>query len=429
MTRAALLPIVTRLLAVASWVLGPRRPAPRVPRRGRGHHTRRPPVTFVIWNLHATGGTVRTTLRQAGALADRGRDVTIVAVLCHRYQHATFFEVHPDVRVEVLVARNTLDHGRSPRALLRRWLDRRPPASTLFAHGRESQASLLTDVLLLGRLARTRGVVVGTRLGLNLAIARFAPAATVTVCQEHLQLRRYPDVLRRAIRRHLRHVDLVACLTEHDARDYRKLFRKGGPRIEVIPNAIPDAFPSPADGDATRLVSVGRLAAGKRFDRLIDAFARVAAERPHWDLRLVGQGPERAGLEARVAEHGLGDRVSFAGSVTDVDRELAAASVFVLSSSFESFGLVLLEAMAAGLAVVSTACPLGPRELIDDGRTGLLVPVRDVDALAARLAEVMDDAALRRRLAAAGRGDAERFTVGRVTDRWEQLLAELAAAA
>ena len=107
---------------------------------------------------------------------------------------------------------------------------------------------------------------------------------------------------------------------------------------------------------------------------------------------------------------------------------MAKASVFALSSRFEGFPVVLLEAMSKGMAVVSFDCPTGPAELIDDRRNGLLVPAEDIGAFAAGLRELVEHEELRRRYAAAAVETAAAYTVEAIGRRWEALLGELAEA-
>jgi glycosyltransferase involved in cell wall biosynthesis len=401
-----------------SLLLGPRRR-----RRRRGTVGRR--ITYVIWNAYATGGTVRTVLRQANALAERGRDVTVVSVIAHRNQASPFFELNPDVHLETLVDRHALDTTTTQRTRVLQRLDARPMLTTQFSMGRAQQASLLTDALLMGRLARTTGVVLGTRMGLNLAVARFAPRGTVRIAQEHLQLGRYSQRVQHAAVRYFPRLDLVASLTRYDADGYRRLFPQPPPRLAVVPNPIPDRLPPPADPAATRIVAVGRLSDVKAYDRLIEAFAMVADDFPDWDLRIIGAGGRRRSLLALAEQRELADRVALPGWSKDVDGELTAASVFGVSSIHESLPMAILEAMAAGLTVVSFACQTGPVELIDHGENGLLAPPEDVDALSSQLRVAMADVELRRRLGARAREDAAGFAVSRVTDRWLALFDDL----
>jgi glycosyltransferase involved in cell wall biosynthesis len=393
--------------------------------RPAGH---RPPVTFFIWNVFAMGGTVRTVLRQASGLAELGHDVTIVSVIRHRAQQEPFFAIDPRIEVRCLVDRHRWDDAHGPRAALVRWLDRRPARSTQFGYGRETQASLLTDWLLLLQVLRTRGVLIGTRMGLNLAIARFGHPEAVLVAQEHLQLRRYPAATRDAMRRHAVHLDVITCCTAAEASDYRDVLRTGSPAVLVLPNTVPAPLPEPSPRANHRIVSVGRLVWGKGFERLIDAFAAIAADHPDWHLRIVGEGPRRDSLQERITTRGLGDRITLARATHDVAGELRDASVFALPSRHEAFGLVLLEAMACGLPTVAFDCPQGPRDLIGDG-SGILVPDGDVEAFATELRGLLGAPSRREVLGVAARSHAEEFTTPRVMRRFSAELQRHHAAA
>jgi glycosyltransferase involved in cell wall biosynthesis len=183
-------------------------------------------------------------------------------------------------------------------------------------------------------------------------------------------------------------------------------------RTVVIPNAV-DAAGAPRarhDGGGVPLVvAVGRLKAPKDPLTLVRALARLPAG--SYEAVLVGEGPDRPRLAAEIDALGLGDRVRLAGDRRDVPELLAGADVFVLSSASEGMPVSVLEAMAAGLPVVASRVG-GIPELVVDGETGLLVDPGRPDRLAAALARLLEDAALRRRLGAAGRARVEeRFDV------------------
>ena len=136
--------------------------------------------------------------------------------------------------------------------------------------------------------------------------------------------------------------------------------------------------------EAPVVLGVGRLVPQKDFATLVTAFAKVqSARRPR--LVILGEGPERAALQHLAATLGLGDRVRMPGFVDNPLAYMARAAVVVLSSAWEGFPAVLVEAMACGTPVVSTDCPSGPAEILENGRHGPLVPVGDVDALAAEI--------------------------------------------
>lgn len=200
------------------------------------------------------------------------------------------------------------------------------------------------------------------------------------------------------------------------------LARTTGARGRVIPNFVDPGVVDLPQTPGTVLTAAGRLVPQKGFDLLLEAFARIAAAFPEWRLVIWGEGSERAALEAQRDRLGLGERVQLPGISSTPGAWLATAGVFVLSSRFEGWGNVLLEAMAAGRPVVAFDCPWGPREMITDGRDGLLVPCGDVAALAEALARLLGDPALRLRLAAAARVSTRRFSIDRIAPRWDALV-------
>lgn len=172
----------------------------------------------------------------------------------------------------------------------------------------------------------------------------------------------------------------------------------------VVHNALPDVPAAlrckPADAEELQVLMVARLERPKDPLLAIDALA-LLREHP-WHFTLVGDGPLRGQVEARLSEHGLLDRASLAGTVSDVPQRLASSHVFLLASRREGLPLAVLEAMRAGLPVVSTDAG-GVREAVVDGETGFVVPRDDAAALADSLRALIVAAPLRARMGAAGR--------------------------
>lgn len=178
-------------------------------------------------------------------------------------------------------------------------------------------------------------------------------------------------------------------------------------RVLVIPNLITWPLPSleprldPAAvcrPERHRVLAVGSLSPVKRFELLIAAFARAAADHPDWDLVIVGEGGERGKLEEQVRDLGLADRVFLPGRAGNPADWYERASIFALTSAFEGFPNVLLEAMAYGLPAISVDCPYGPADIIRDDENGCLVATGTAPAFAERLTALMSDEAKRRRL-------------------------------
>jgi glycosyltransferase involved in cell wall biosynthesis len=175
--------------------------------------------------------------------------------------------------------------------------------------------------------------------------------------------------------------------------------------------------------------SIARLSEQKGHRYLLEAAARVLAARPDTRFLIVGDGDQWEALRAQAGALDISGRVVFAGHRTDVPALLGACDVFCISSTYEGTPLTLFEAMASGQAIVSTAVD-GCREILRDGVTGLLVPPRDAEALAAALGRALDDPRLRARLSAAARDASADYdiarTVERIQDLYDELLAERA---
>ncbi len=193
-------------------------------------------------------------------------------------------------------------------------------------------------------------------------------------------------------------------------------------RTVVIPNPAPENVPWGSSEERQEIIAVGRLTPQKGFDVLIEAFARIESAWPAWRLRILGEGEDRSKLEGLIAPRKLTTRIELAGRQSNAIDQIAGASIFVLSSRYEGFPNVLVEALATGRAVVATDCRSGPSDLIEDGVNGLLVPPEDPAALARGLERLMADAALRRRLGAAALAIRDHLSIGAILQQWNDLL-------
>ena len=222
-----------------------------------------------------------------------------------------------------------------------------------------------------------------------------------------------------------RFAELVIAVSAEDARRMASIERIDPRMIEVVPNGIP-ALPSPSGNvraelgipqDAFVVGAVTVFRPQKALEVLVDAAARAMEFVPDLHVLLAGDGPDRAALEAHVRSAGLAGRVSLPGARGDVADVLAALDVFALSSDFEGSPLAVIEAMAAGKAIVATQVG-GVPDLLEHGRAGLLVPRRDVEELARAFVRLAGDEGLRARLGgAARRRQAAELTLSGTIDR------------
>lgn len=221
-----------------------------------------------------------------------------------------------------------------------------------------------------------------------------------------------------------RMADQVTVLTRFDFDHYRHFIR----RLTWIPNPLGFA-PVDSIGQREKVV----LAAGqldrwshKGFDKLLEVFATVAPRHPGWRLEIAGSGDlGRSYLQQRVEALGLNERVVFLGFQKDIDQVMRRASVFVLSSRFEGFGMVLLEAMSQGCACVSFDCEAGPAEIITSGLDGLIVSNQDNASMASALDRLLTDGGLRARLAASGLDTVKKYSPRSIGHQWADLFRSL----
>ncbi|MDR5730478.1 MAG: glycosyltransferase family 4 protein [Terriglobia bacterium] len=199
------------------------------------------------------------------------------------------------------------------------------------------------------------------------------------------------------------------------------------PRTMVIPNPLPRDLPSPRQNQFGRdrkiLISLGRLSQEKRVDVVIEAFSQVAGQARDWDLHIYGDGPCRAMLQAQAKRSPFCDRIIFKGYSDQAYNTFSEADLFIMTSDYEGFPNALLEAMALGLAVVSSDCPCGAKEITRNGEDGLLVQVGDMAALSEALLRMMNDGAARTELGwRASQSVRNRFALEKVMTLWNEAL-------
>ncbi|GAA0467265.1 glycosyltransferase family 4 protein [Streptomyces sp. NPDC046215] len=379
-------------------------------------------ISFLLHNAYGIGGTIRSTFNLAAALAEH-HEVEIISVLRHR--KAPAMGTPSKVRLTPLVDMRTgsADYdGDDPRHA-------QPAKIFPRADGRHKQYSSLTDERIGRYLSRLDAhVIVGTRPGLNVHIARQAHRAAIRVGQEHLTLASHGFRMRHEIRHRYQLLDALTTVTEADARTYRQLGLPGV-RVEAVPNSVPAARVEPADSAAKVIIAAGRLNSVKRYDLLIRAFAEVVAIHPDWHLRIFGGGDatgnEKNNLSALIGELGLSRNARLMGKANPMEAEWAKGSIAASTSDHESFGMTIVEAMRCGLPVVSTDCPAGPREIINDRVDGRLVRPGDAGAIAAALLELVGDEKLRQRMGEAALKNSARFDPARIAERHLSLYQEL----
>ena len=356
-----------------------------------------PKAMFVISGLGA-GGAEKVVSQIASHWHSRGVDVAIAS-----FDRAGDAEFH---HFDSAITRHRL--GRSGRSR---------------AAGKLVKLHNLVDLRRLLRAEKPDAIIPFlTKNNLIALIAARGMAIPVICCERNnpAQQQKHP-AWNALLAKAYRHARLIICQTEAVKQCFPK---EVSDRLRVIPNPI-SAWPTrrPATLPKT-IVAVGRLTEQKGFDVLIDAFARIAPGAEDWRLEIYGEGPLGGALEAQIGRLGLSDRAALMGTTAAPGAWVGKAGLFVLSSRYEGFPNVLGEAMAAGLPVIAADCDFGPAELVAHGRSGLLVPPGDVDALAQAVADCIASEELRAKLGAHAARAIRKFAPEWVMQQWDAALAE-----
>ena len=219
----------------------------------------------------------------------------------------------------------------------------------------------------------------------------------------------------------VRRFDRFVVLTHEDAILWGAL-----PNLEVIPNAV---LPKPQQEPVVkqnRVIAVGRLDYQKGFDRLIEAWHLIpSSSRNGWTLDIFGQGEWEGMLQEQIRLAGLEESVFIHKPVTNIDREYRKSRFIVMSSHFEGFGMVLVEAMVQGIPAISFDCPCGPKDIIKEGVNGLLVPEGNTQALADAMSLLINTPTLLADLSAHAPEILRDFSEKAVMTQWENLFKHL----
>lgn len=214
--------------------------------------------------------------------------------------------------------------------------------------------------------------------------------------------------------------DRFVVLTHEDRAYWGNLFN-----IEVIPNPLPFRTRTFAELKNKKVIAIGRYEHQKGFDLLIAAWAIVNKTHPDWNLDIIGEGDLRGHLQRLISDRQLDDSISLIPPTNQLDNIYRQSSILVMSSRYEGFGMVLAEAQSFGVPVISFACKCGPRDIISHGIDGYLVFELDVERLADRIIELIDNFDLRKLMGQAARENSERFLQSRIMNNWLTLFDDL----
>jgi GalNAc-alpha-(1->4)-GalNAc-alpha-(1->3)-diNAcBac-PP-undecaprenol alpha-1,4-N-acetyl-D-galactosaminyltransferase len=367
-------------------------------------------ILFFVSSLNA-GGAERVAVTLANAWVQQGHRVTLVPTYGRKTE--SFYEIGAGVRVQWLI--DTIAGSVIYRQM--RYLGKLLAIRTMI---RRQQPDVVVSFL--------------TNVNVTVLLASIGMVVPVVVCERtNPMASRHSRGLLDILRRRLYPRAGAICVQTLAAASYFQTKLNKHPPLVTIPNPLPGqvsgglrASLSADAGGRYRVVALGRLVPEKQFSHLIQVFAGLAAQFPDWDLWIYGDGPERAHLQSLIQQFGLTQRIFLPGTTTNPWAALRDSSVFAMTSSVEGFPNVLLEAMGCGLPCIAYDCPSGPAELLEEGRTGVLVPLNDEQAYAGALSALMANPGLRRQLGALGaQAVVQRFSLQVVLAQWSELFSKV----
>ncbi len=352
-------------------------------------------ICFLIADLSARGGTERVTSVIANGLSDRKYEVDIISC---RNEPTCFFPLNKEIRVSSLRAEEV--KGKFKRKF--------------------------NNIIKIWKLVCDKKYDVIIAVDVYLYLYLFPVQVmkkSKCIAWEHFNCNissmRSSDLARTLA---VRFADHVVVLGKQDLKNYIQKYKKVN-NLTYIYNPV--AFEKTVNRSIHkhRVIAVGRLTEQKGFDLLLEAWNIIEKKDKDsdWILDIYGRGRLEEQLKSQINQYDL-ERVHIKGYADNIRSEYLDSSIFVLSSRYEGFVLVLIEALACGLPCVSFNCPEGPGETIDDNVNGFLVENGNVNQLAERLLELMHNEELRKEFSLNAHNDLQRFDLHEVLNSWEILL-------
>ncbi|MBT1169957.1 glycosyltransferase family 4 protein [Bifidobacterium sp. SO4] len=356
-------------------------------------------ICFLNGVVAHSGGTERVGIMIANALAQRGFDVTILSFWDYGQP---FFSVDERVTVDHLLKPAT--EGKLYRTFLY-------PVWKLRRYVKNHDFDVFIDIDSVLAYWTTWAL-----RGLPCRHIVWDHFNYVHAQSEHKRIK--------ALQLTMRHADTLVLLTQQD----RRMYLEGGfpaDKLRVINNPSPFEHVTPSPRVEHTVLAVGRLTEQKGFDRLIAAWSRIEDRAGDWKLAIVGSGELESELKRQVDDFGLSN-VRFIPATSNIEQWYDNASIYAMTSRFEGFPMVLLEAMAKGLPIVAYDCLTGPSELVDDDVNGHLVQDGDEERFAENLLSLMWNRQLQDRYSYGALRLISDFSINAITRQWEELIDGLA---
>ncbi len=371
------------------------------------------------------GGTVRTVVNTANYFASKNYNVEIISV--RRTSKKPMFDIDSKIELKPLFdARRGMLFGKNTplyKKIIKKILLNFP---SLFIDRTEDlyrMFNLFVDLKIISALKKVNeGVLITTIPSFNILSAIFVKNNVIKIGQEHKYFFGHEKSLQKKIKRYYKKLDAITCLTDSEIRTYKKVLTGSKVKLYKIENATEMPFET-ADLENKVVIAAGRFVDAKGYDLLISAFSKVIKKFPDWKLKIFGSGENEEILRQQIFNENAYNNIFLMPKTNDIIGEMMKSSIYALSSRYESFGMVIIEAMSVGVPCVSFACS-GPKEIIKDGEDGILVEEGNVDAFANALISLIQSKELRRKYGKNAKKNVERYSFNVIGDKWGSILSE-----
>jgi len=359
-------------------------------------------IVYLIHSLNATGGMERILTSKANWLSAQP-DTEVFIITSHMRSRKPFFELDP--RIHLLDANvNERMRGREYRHRLQAMLDEIRPDISI--------SLCASDVFHLHK-CHNAGAKIAEYHFLHDKFFKKYPKSPL-----------YAAYRTKKLEAALKCYDVLVVLSQYDL-DYFKGISPQTQKLVKIGNTIPELSETLSDQSQKRFICVGRLATEKNFEDAIKIWKIVLRGHPDWILDIYGDGEKRKQLQSILAKEGLEKQISLKGNVTSIMEEYKQSSGLLVTSRYEGFGLMIIEAGSCGIPVVAYKCPGGVRELITDGENGYLVEEDDIEVAAERISMLIENKELRKELGRNAYDKAKEYLPETIMSQWVELFNDL----
>lgn len=373
---------------------------------------------IVILALHLGAGGAEKAICNLANILCMENDVTIIST--YKLNDLPAFEINPSVKIEYLLP-NLKPNRKEIKSAIKN--------AKIFTLAKESLKSL--KILYLRKKTMVEkikehdcDVIISTRILHNNWVGKYAKNGIIKIAEEHNSHNNNKKYIKKLVKS-LKNIDYLMPTSKGLSDFYEG--KIGNTKVKFIPNYIERKTDKVSNLENKTIISVGRLEPVKGFDDLIDVFEIFQEKNPDWNLKIIGSGSQKEALKNKINSLNLQNKVLLLGELTTekVEEEYSNSSIYVMTSHSESLGLVLIEAASAGLPLFAFDSCDGPKEIIQSGENGYLIPNRDKKQMAEKIAKTIENKQEMQRLSNNAKKILEKYSKEKVQKEWSEFLENL----